>query len=73
MVNLNNHSKDQLDFLSLALQNGHVGWHSVKLVLHLGQYQAMASSRTLISDVSQVREEETLNSGTILLVQREDV
>jgi hypothetical protein len=34
------------------LQNGHIGWYSVKLVLHLGQYQAMASSLTLISDVS---------------------
>jgi hypothetical protein len=55
---MNNHSKDQLDLLSLMLQNGHIGWYSVKLVLHLGQYQAMASSRTLISDASQVRAEE---------------
>jgi len=36
-----------LDLYSLRLQYGHIGWYSVKLVLHLGQYQAMANSLTL--------------------------
>jgi hypothetical protein len=39
------------------LQNGHIGWYPVKLVLHLGQYQAMRGSRRLISDANQVRAE----------------
>jgi hypothetical protein len=32
-----------LDFLSLMLQKGHIGWYSVKFVLHRGQYQAIGS------------------------------
>jgi hypothetical protein len=39
------HSNDQVDFLSLRLQYGHVGWYSVKLFLHFGQYHDMADSR----------------------------
>jgi hypothetical protein len=31
------------DFLSLMLQKGHIGWYSVKFVLHRGQYQAIDS------------------------------
>jgi len=45
---MNNHSECQLDLLTLMLQNGHIGGYSVKLDLHLGQYQATASSLNLI-------------------------
>ena len=48
---IKSHSEYQLDFLSLMLQNGHIAWYSVKLDLHLGQYQAMKSSLTLVSGI----------------------
>jgi hypothetical protein len=43
------YSRILLDLLRLTLQNGHMGWYSVKLALHLGQYQAITGIHTGIA------------------------